>query len=217
MFRYLVLALLLLAAVPAQAVDLREIDWSTLLPPQKPIKNPLLELDDETRFDVGAVLSYRVDLRMGFIDEGDEDHKKMLEMEASLKAKNVDPDAMMAAIDDMQAEANRRGFETVAALDGLTVRIPGYALPLEFSETGVTEFLLVPYVGACIHTPPPPPNQIVYVKLNQTYHTENLYDAVWITGKIRIEPTSQALTYVDGTSEIATGYTITALSVEPYE
>ena len=53
------------------------------------------------------------------------------------------------------------------ALDGKTIRIPGYVLPLEFSGSKVTEFLLVPWVGACIHTPPPEPNQIVYVKARQ--------------------------------------------------
>src|SRR6187549_1707175 len=52
------------------------------------------------------------------------------------------------------------------ALDGKSVRIPGYMVPLEDDSEIVSEFLLVPYVGACIHTPPPPPNQIVQVKMN---------------------------------------------------
>ena len=47
----------------------------------------------------------------------------------------------------------------LAALDGKLVKVPGFAVPLEDWASSVTEFLLVPYVGACIHTPPPPPNQ----------------------------------------------------------
>ena len=52
----------------------------------------------------------------------------------------------------------------VKALDGQLVKLPGYIVPLDVTEEGrVTEFLLVPYYGACIHTPPPPANQIVVV------------------------------------------------------
>jgi hypothetical protein len=59
-------------------------------------------------------------------------------------------------------------FNTVGALDGTKVRIPGYIVPLEADDQGrLTEFFLVPFLGACIHVPPPPPNQIVYVKLPQ--------------------------------------------------
>ena len=52
----------------------------------------------------------------------------------------------------------------VPELDGKRVRIGGYVVPLDFEATNVKEFLLVPFVGACIHVPPPPPNQIIYVK-----------------------------------------------------
>ncbi len=218
MFRSLFVAVVLLAGATAHAVESsQEINWDALIPPERPIENPILDLDEDTRFDLGAVVSYRADLRLGFIDEGSIEHKTMLEMEADLEAKGVDVDAMIAAVDEMDAEIQRRGAETVKDLDGKIVRIPGYALPLEFSETGVTEFLLVPYVGACIHTPAPPANQIVFVELKQTYRSQNLYDPVWITGQIKIQPSSRALTFVDGTTDVATGYTINAISVEPYE
>ncbi len=52
----------------------------------------------------------------------------------------------------------------VKSLDGQQVKLPGYIVPLEVNEEGrTTEFLLVPYYGACIHVPPPPPNQIVHI------------------------------------------------------
>jgi hypothetical protein len=49
-------------------------------------------------------------------------------------------------------------------LDGVAIRLPGYLVPLDESGNGIKEFLLVPYFGACIHTPPPPANQIVLVQ-----------------------------------------------------
>ncbi|MFP3457944.1 DUF3299 domain-containing protein, partial [Psychrobacter sp. SIMBA_152] len=68
----------------------------------------------------------------------------------------------------------------VEALDGKKVRIPGYVVQLEGDADNVTEFLLVPYFGACIHVPPPPPNQIIHVEYAEGVPYENTYDAVWI-------------------------------------
>ena len=73
------------------------------------------------------------------------------------------------------------------ALDGEEVRMPGYIVPLELSAAGVTTFLLVPYVGACIHVPPPPANQLVLVTTQRPWPSESLWDAVWVTGRMRTE------------------------------
>lgn len=74
-------------------------------------------------------------------------------------------------------------FNTVADLDGAHIRMPGYLIPLD-SLAGRTSrrFLLVPYQGACIHEPPPPPNQVVYVLSQEQLPTERLWDAWWVEG-----------------------------------
>jgi hypothetical protein len=72
----------------------------------------------------------------------------------------------------------------VESLNGKYVKIPGFVVPLEGNAEVTTEFLLVPYFGACIHVPPPPSNQIVHVKLAQGVPIDNLYDAIWVTGKL---------------------------------
>lgn len=73
----------------------------------------------------------------------------------------------------------------VKALDGKLVRLPGYIVPLEVSEEGrVTEFLLVPYFGACIHTPPPPANQILHVHPAKAAKFRSM-DAVWVIGTLK--------------------------------
>ncbi|MEK9753358.1 MAG: DUF3299 domain-containing protein [Rhodospirillaceae bacterium] len=69
----------------------------------------------------------------------------------------------------MQAEIERRNGAVNAALDSKLVKISGYVLPLELDGTRVGEFLLVPFVGACIHVPAPPKNQMVFVRLKQSY------------------------------------------------
>ena len=70
-------------------------------------------------------------------------------------------------------------------MDGQSIRIPGFVVPLEFDDDQViTEFFLVPYFGACIHTPPPPPNQIIYVNAPKGLTLEYLSDPFWISGTI---------------------------------
>ena len=104
------------------------------------------------------------------------------------------------------------------ALDGKPVRIPGYLLPLEFDGDQVSEFLLVPYVGACIHTPPPPPNQIVHVKTREAYTLDGgLYTPVWVNGLMKTEQSQSNLNFIDGSSSIPSSYALDAISVELYE
>ena len=72
----------------------------------------------------------------------------------------------------------------IKELDGQLVRIPGFVVPVEFDEESITEFFLVPYFGACIHSPPPPPNQIIYVHAPNGLQLNTLYDPFWISGTI---------------------------------
>jgi hypothetical protein len=70
----------------------------------------------------------------------------------------------------------------VAALDGQRVRLPGYLVPITMEGERLKEFLMVPYFGACIHVPPPPPNQVVFVRLPEAVAVEDPYGPHWVTG-----------------------------------
>jgi hypothetical protein len=75
---------------------------------------------------------------------------------------------------------------TIQALHGQAVRLPGYVVPLEESKEGLKEFLLVPYFGACIHTPPPPANQIVHVVTAKPVKGFAAMDTVWVDGTMKL-------------------------------
>ncbi|MFY7873733.1 MAG: DUF3299 domain-containing protein [Limnohabitans sp.] len=75
------------------------------------------------------------------------------------------------------------------AVVGQQVRLPGYVVPLEERPEGLKEFLLVPYFGACIHSPPPPANQIVHVLLDKPVKGFRSMDTVWITGLLAADRT----------------------------
>ena len=98
----------------------------------------------------------------------------------------------------------------VKELDGQQVKLPGYIVPLEVNEEGrTTEFLLVPYYGACIHVPPPPSNQIVHVLSEIGIKVEELYQPYWIEGPMRVQSSS---------SELAeAGYQMEAEKIYAYE
>jgi uncharacterized protein len=94
----------------------------------------------------------------------------------------------------------------VKELDGKRVRIGGYVVPLDFEATNVKEFLLVPFVGACIHVPPPPPNQIIYVKAAKGFDVAGSFDPVYVTGTLTVASQYTCLA--------ETGYSIDADKVE---
>ena len=108
-------------------------------------------------------------------------------------------------------------FATEPSMHGKRIRMAGYALPLETKDTGITEFLLVPTIGACIHVPPPPPNQMLVVRLFRPYLQKNLFAPVWITGTLVIESAERDLTLVDGSGKVQTGYAMNGAEVAPYE
>lgn len=96
---------------------------------------------------------------------------------------------------------------TVNGLDGQSVKLPGYVVPLEEVRGELREFLLVPYFGACIHTPPPPANQIVLV-LPKPGARFQAMDTVWVSGTIRAARAASDMG--------ASGYRLEAASVEKY-
>ena len=90
-----------------------------------------------------------------------------------------------AAADDRYQQA-LVSTKVVAEMDGQATRIPGFIVPLEFDdELSITQFFLVPFFGACIHVPPPPPNQIIFVNYPKGLKDDALYAPFWISGVLK--------------------------------
>ena len=95
-------------------------------------------------------------------------------------------------------------FTTVSDYDGKKIRLPGYTVPFEYGyEAEVTDFLLVPYFGACLHAPPPPPNQTIYVTTSTPIKLVDLAQAVWVEGTLRTTRQSTELADAAYTIEFA--------------
>ena len=88
------------------------------------------------------------------------------------------------------------------------MRIPGFVVPLEDTKDGIKEFLLVPYFGACVHSPPPPSNQIIHVLPKSAVKNLHSMDAVWISGTLTNQQTDSYMG--------ASSWRVEAVSVAPY-
>lgn len=122
------------------------------------------------------------------------------------KMKDSDPKAM-EALDKMKKAWSEAPVES--GLNGKKVRIAGFAVPLEQSDKAVSELLLVPYFGACIHTPPPPANQIIHVKLKNKVPAVGAMQPYWVWGELKVARISSSM----GDA----GYRLDAVSMTPYE
>lgn len=144
-----------LTALPASAF--KTVEWVDLMPKK----------------DLDALLappSYVTDVEDGSFED-----------EISNQIQN----ALGAASDDRYQQA-LASTQVIPEMADQAIRIPGFIVPLEFDgEQTITQFFLVPFFGACIHVPPPPPNQIIFVNYPKGLKLTALYDPFWISGILK--------------------------------
>lgn len=122
---------------------------------------------------------------------------------------DADPYGAIAEGSDLDFMPQLGTFDTVTELDGEYVRIPGYVVPFDFnSKFRQREFLFVPYMGACIHTPPPPPNQIIFIRADPPVRVKDIWAPYWIEGTLKSEKVENDL------GDAA--YALKMSSIEPY-
>ena len=209
------------------------LGWKDLSPPFDGTADPLYRLADDVQadfYDLMWARSLIADMKtlkkthsaIRAVGASAKNMKAELEAteaeaRANLEAAGVDIAALIAEAEAYDEQLEVYNATLVDALDGRDVEIPGYALPLEYTGTEISEFLLVPYVGACIHVPPPPPNQIVYVRFAEGFESAGLFTPVLVAGRISAGRSSQSLSYMDGSADIAVGYSLDASAIEIYD
>ena len=153
----LILVFMTMRAMSVSADQSQTVQWTDLMPKE----------------DIDAFLnppSYVTDVE----DGSDED---LISGQLKYNPKNKPNDPYQKALVSTQV---------VSEMNGKVIRIPGFVVPLEFDdEQVITQFFLVPFFGACIHVPPPPPNQIIYVNYPKGMKLDVLYEPLWITGKLK--------------------------------
>ncbi|GAB6054128.1 hypothetical protein JCM17960_29480 [Magnetospira thiophila] len=213
------LAIFLTLSVSGTAETLKTLTWDDLLPELPPLEDPFTTLTEDQQYDIAelsdmqALREQGVDaievMGIGSVEEND--------LRSKLAKQGVDVEALLRRDQAYRKELLRRNSSVNESLNGQDVKIPGFALPLEFNGEAVTEFLLVPFVGACIHVPPPPINQTVFVRVTKPYVPSNLYDPVWVIGRMSVKRSTSDLALVDGQAAVEAGYTLEGGRLEPYK
>ena len=224
---FLIGLILCLATVSLRAELARELSWEDLLPPsllaleKKTLKFGKqlrgLSQDERALYDeVGVELLVHDKLAKGLTTQEELSLSELELLAKNSSQKHPEIVQFWREFQEIRTAIESQDNQVDPALNGEQIRLPGYVLPLEFTGTKVREFLLVPYVGACIHTPPPPANQMVYVKAANEFNSEGLFTPVWVEGRIFTTRATRDLFLVDGERSIDIGYTFEAIKVEPY-
>jgi len=211
------LSILLFALSPLAQGDeaARQVTWDDLAVRLSAAENPFTKLTMDQLEALADVAGLR-DRKSRGVKLSEQEAATEQKAVEKLKRDGIDIDMLLAKRDEIAAKKQALASAVNPALDGKMIRLPGYVLPIEFKGKQVTEFLLVPWVGACIHTPPPPPNQIVHVKSDKPLDINGTFDAVWVTGRMVAGTSRQSVYITDGATDLDIGYSLRATNVERY-
>jgi len=197
----------------AFATEVAKVVWSDLAPAPVSLKNPFAGMKSTDLADLSAVARVH-DLKKAGKKPTPEYVSAANAASARLKKNKRNVAELLATRDKMMAQRANGANGTTKALDGKTIELAGFILPLEFEGTKVKEFLLVPWVGACIHTPPPAPNQIVYVTVPKAIEVNERFESVVVTGKLAAKAWDYELFLQDGSDTISVAYVLSSATVK---
>ena len=192
-----------------QALDLQTLDWQVLAPI---INEQNVSLPDVTESQK-RLLATVIQLQ---------DSVKAVDKENAVKARQrligdgVDVDAALDARARYMSLAQRRAESLNTEVNGKRVSMSGFVVPTKFNGVKATEFLLLPYAGACIHMPPPAANQIVKLSYSPGFEVENVQFPVTVRGTINADKQTELVQLVDGKMNVTMGYAMDALTIEKY-
>ena len=200
-----------------EAVAPRKVSWDDLKAKFE-FEDPFEKLSEKQLLDLGIIARVQALEKLdGGRKVSDGMRKEATEARKRLEQQKVDIDGLFAKRQEITELRRQRGSATVPGLDGVLLALPGFVLPLEYEDRKVTEFLLVPWVGACIHTPPPPPNQIVHVTAREPFEIRGMFEAVSVTAAMKIGGVTKNLFLVDGTANINMSYSMKDAEVREYK
>ena len=211
-----VLLIWLVGITPTTAAELlQQITWRDLVPQVEIYNDPFLELTPEQKLDL-VVVSRTRQLQSEGVNITPEQTERLNNALKRLEKDHIDIDGLLALRGEIAAKRKHAMEAVNETLNEQLVRLAGYVLPLEMDGLKITEFLLVPYVGACIHEPVPPANQIVLVTFAQGIEVNGQFTPVWVQGKMSTEIGTSKLYLMDGNADIPRSYTLDADAIELY-
>jgi len=199
----------------AQAVEPIQITWQDLEGKVAPYHNPFDALSDDQLYNL-SVYGRISEIKQYAPDKvTDAMREEAAAAKAQLVAEKIDIDYLFEQRLLLIEKRRAASLVTNNLLANRNIAMEGFMLALEFDNGLVTEFLLVPVMGACSHKPVPPANQIILVKAKQAIEAGSPYMPIKVTGTLRITPQEKDLYLVDGQKNIEMSYTLEETLVEP--
>ena len=202
-------------ALAAATEKVQQITWKTLIPHVEIYNDPFLELTSDQKLDL-VVVSRTRQLQSEGVNMTPNQQERLSASLKRLEKDQIDIDGLLALRGEIAAKRKHAMEAVNETLNEQQVRLAGYVLPLEMDGLKIMEFLLVPYVGACIHEPVPPANQIVLVKFAQGIEVDGRFTPVWVQGKMNTQIGTTTLYLIDGSADIPRSYTLEADAIELY-
>ena len=201
----------LLAASPASAGEVPDRDWSQLIDESaQDYDDPYRELTPEQLTGVVTVARLR---EMADTDQS-VDAELLARETASLAAAGIDIDGLIAQrwiVAERREHAATSGND---AVDGREGWLSGFVIPAPPDDDGRPTAYLVPERGMCSHMPPPPPNQLVLLRMPDHWRPRALYEPVRVSGLLSIDPTTRTVPVVDGMVRMRATFTMDVSDME---
>ncbi|MEO1592189.1 MAG: DUF3299 domain-containing protein, partial [Cyanobacteria bacterium J06632_22] len=199
----------LVIGLATQGIAQTVVTWEDLQPPVNTLENPYAHLSLEQTYDLATIARLQTWVEDNQASQDSLEAQEIARLNNKLQAQELDVPALLSQVEKTQAYWDQQSQSINGQWTGERIQLSGYVLPLTWNAADqITDFLLVPYVGACIHVPPPPPNQMVYVQPAQALTATGLFAPVTVEGILRTQPANYELFRVDGSRSVAVSYAL---------
>ena len=204
----------------APALAQTTVTWEDLQAQSNHLSNPYEHLTTTQTYRLSGLYQLREWVKVNQPTPDSYESKELQRLEESFVAEGIDANELLKEADAARAYWAAQSRSTNADIVDRLVLIDGYVLPLgadskesENQETQMHEFLLVPYVGACIHVPAPAANQMVYVKTSKAVRNPGIFSPVQVEGELQASEGSYELFQVDGSRTVDASYKMNLRSI----
>ncbi|MGD1898587.1 MAG: DUF3299 domain-containing protein [Phormidesmis sp.] len=204
--------------VPASAQT--TVTWDDLKSQSTHLRNPYEHLTTTQTYQLSELYQLREWIKVNQPAPESLERKELQRLEALFVAEGMDTDELLKEADEARAYWAAQSRATNTDVVDSLVLIDGYVLPLgadagqvRSQEKQMNEFLLVPYAGACVHVPAPPPNQMVYIKTSEAVDNPGIFSPVQVEGELQAHEGSYELFQLDGSRTVDVSYTMNLRSI----
>ena len=199
------------------------VEWDVLRPPAVAETDPFAGLPDAQLDALTQLVRLDAAMAAGTAGQGSAERlaalrQQRLQQRQALLAQAVAVDDLLAARLSLIEQRRAQAEHTGRLPDGESVTITGYLLPVPALSTTATtaaaEYLLLPWLGACSHTPPPPPNQVIRLSGIESATALDARQRVRVTGKLRVQRQVLTLNLVDGEVSVRSAYAVQGARIE---